>query len=66
MSVVNNHIIDYPTPTNLNYYWGLGSLAGLCLMVQIITGVCLAMHYTPQVTLAFSSIEHIMRNVNNG
>ena len=53
MSVVNNHIIDYPTPTNLNYYWGLGSLAGLCLMVQIITGVflCTVLNYIFLATL---------------
>lgn len=65
-SVLNNHLIDYPSPTNLNYFWGFGSLAGICLVVQIITGVLLAMHYTPHVSLAFYSVEHIMRDVNYG
>jgi quinol-cytochrome oxidoreductase complex cytochrome b subunit len=66
ISVINDHIVDYPTPINLSYFWGFGSLAGLCLVIQIVTGVCLAMHYTPHVDLAFNSIEHIMRDVNNG
>ena len=66
ISIVNDHLVDYPTPINLNYFWGFGSLAGICLVVQIVTGVCLAMHYSPEVSLAFNSIEHIMRDVNNG
>jgi quinol-cytochrome oxidoreductase complex cytochrome b subunit len=66
ISIVNDHIVDYPTPINISYFWGFGSLAGLCLVIQIVTGICLAMHYTPHVDLAFSSIEHIMRDVNNG
>jgi ubiquinol-cytochrome c reductase cytochrome b subunit len=66
ISIINDHIVDYPTPINLNYFWGFGSLAGMCLVIQILTGVCLAMHYTPHVDLAFNSIEHIMRDVNNG
>ena len=66
LSVLNNHLIDYPTPSNFNYFWGFGSLSGLCLGTQIITGVCLAMHYTPHVDWAFNSVEHIMRDVNNG
>lgn len=56
----------YPTPKNLNYWWNFGSLAGLVLVVQIITGIVLAMHYTPSADLAFASIEHIMRDVNYG
>lgn len=66
LSVVNNHIVDYPTPINLSYLWGFGSLAGLCLVIQIVTGIFLAMHYTAHVDLAFASVEHIMRDVNNG
>lgn len=65
-SILNNHLIDYPSPTNLNYLWGFGSLAGICLGIQIVTGVLLAMHYTPHVSLAFYSVEHIMRDVNYG
>jgi quinol-cytochrome oxidoreductase complex cytochrome b subunit len=56
----------YPTPKNLNYFWNFGSLAGICLVLQIITGVILAMHYTPHASMAFNSVEHIMRNVNGG
>jgi len=66
LSFVDSHIIDYPTPVNLNYMWSFGSTAGLCLVIQIITGIFLAMHYTPHIDLAFSSVEHIMRDVNNG
>jgi len=66
LSVVNNHLVDYPTPINQNYYFGFGSLAGLMLVVQILTGIFLAMHYTPHIDLAFNSVEHIMRDVNYG
>ena len=65
-SVVNSHLIDYPSPSNLNYMWGFGSLAGLCLMIQILTGIFLAMHYTCHIDLAFLSVEHIMRDVEAG
>jgi ubiquinol-cytochrome c reductase cytochrome b/c1 subunit len=63
---VNHHLIDYPAPRNLNYWWNFGSLAGIALVLQIATGIILAMHYTPQADLAFDSVEHIMRNVNYG
>jgi quinol-cytochrome oxidoreductase complex cytochrome b subunit len=63
---VDSHIISYPTPINLNYMWSFGATSGICLIIQIITGIFLAMHYTPHVELAFCSVEHIMRNVNNG
>lgn len=66
LSFIDSHIIDYPTPINLNYMWSFGSTAGMCLVIQIITGIFLAMHYTPHIDLAFSSVEHIMRDVNNG
>jgi quinol-cytochrome oxidoreductase complex cytochrome b subunit len=66
ISVVNNHLVDYPTPININYFYGFGSLAGLMLVIQILTGIFLAMHYTPHIDLAFNSVEHIMRDVNNG
>ena len=46
VAIVNNHIVDYPTPTNLSYHYGFGSLAGVMLVVQILTGIFLAMHYT--------------------
>lgn len=60
------HLRDYRTPKNLNYLWNLGSIAGIALVIQIITGVVLAMHYTPHVDHAFDSVEHIMRDVNYG
>ena len=66
LSILDNHIIDYPTPINITYAWSFGALAGICLVVQIVTGIFLAMHYTPHIDLAFSSVEHIMRDVNNG
>ena len=56
----------YRAPKNLNYWWNFGSLAGVCLVVQIITGIVLAMHYTPHTSMAFASVEHIMRDVNYG
>ena len=65
-STINDHLIDYPTPSNLNYMWSFGSLAGLSLLIQIATGIFLAMHYTAHVDLAFLSVEHIMRDVEGG
>ena len=65
-STLQHTLIDYPTPRNLNYWWNFGSLAGIFLVIQIITGIVLAMHYTPSVEGAFVSIEHIMRDVNYG
>src|SRR5712692_8653162 len=63
---VEHHFLDYPTPRNLNYWWNFGSLAGIMLVVMIVTGIVLAMHYTPHATLAFDSVERIMRDVNYG
>jgi len=66
LAFIDSHIINYPTPINLNYAWSFGSLAGISLLIQIITGVFLAMHYTPHVDIAFDSVEHIMRDVKYG
>ena len=66
VAFADSHIINYPTPVNLNYMWSFGSTAGICLVIQIVTGIFLAMHYTPHIEYAFSSVEHIMRDVNNG
>lgn len=63
---INDFIIDYPTPSNLSYWWNFGFIAAMCLVVQIVTGIFLAMHYTPHIDLAFISVEHIMRDVNYG
>ena len=56
----------YPVPRNLNYFWNFGVLAGVALMIQIVTGIVLAMHYVPSGAEAFNSTEHIMRDVNQG
>jgi quinol-cytochrome oxidoreductase complex cytochrome b subunit len=61
-----SHIVFYPTPITLTYAWSFGSLAGICLVIQILSGIFLAMYYTPDITMAFSSIEFIMRDVKNG
>nr|YP_009515597.1 apocytochrome b [Sirodotia delicatula]AVK39593.1 apocytochrome b [Sirodotia delicatula] len=66
ISLVNDHLIDYPTPINIHYAWNFGFLSAMCLIIQILTGIFLAMHYTPHVNLAFASVEHIMRDVNFG
>ena len=63
---INHNLRDYPTPKNLNYFWNFGSLAGITLVIMIITGILLAMQYTANTDLAFDSVERIMRDVNNG
>lgn len=65
-SIVNSYVVDSPQPSNLSYMWNFGSLLATCLGLQIVTGIILAMHYTPNVDLAFISVEHIMRDVNYG
>nr|UDH58715.1 cytochrome b [Mesoplodon mirus]UDH58728.1 cytochrome b [Mesoplodon mirus]UDH58741.1 cytochrome b [Mesoplodon mirus] len=66
MKIINNAFIDLPTPSNISSWWNFGSLLGLCLIMQILTGLFLAMHYTPDTTTAFSSVMHICRDVNYG
>jgi len=66
LALISNHIIYYPTPITLTYAWSFGALAGICLIIQMLSGIFLAMHYTPNIDLAFSSVEYIMRDVNNG
>ena len=66
VALIDSHIIHYPTPVTLTYARSFGSLAGICLVIQIISGIFLAMHYTPNIDLAFSSLEYIMRDVKNG
>jgi len=66
LKMVNSYIIDSPQPSNISYLWNFGSLLAFCLIIQIVTGVTLGMHYTPNVLEAFDSVEHIMRDVNNG
>ncbi|YP_009343954.1 cytochrome b (mitochondrion) [Diadema setosum] len=64
--ILNGALVDLPLPSNLSIWWNFGSLLGLCLIIQILTGLFLAMHYTADVTLAFSSVSHICRDVNYG
>ncbi|NND48904.1 MAG: cytochrome b/b6, partial [Rhizobiales bacterium] len=64
--LMNDSFGDFPTPRNLNYWWTFGGILTFCLVVQIVTGIVLAMHYTAHADLAFGSTEHIMRNVNYG
>lgn len=66
LAFISSHIVEYPTPINLNYFWSFGSAAGICLVIQLVTGIFLAMHYCPNIALAFESVEHIMTDVNNG
>ena len=65
-SFLNHELNEYPTPKNLNYWWNFGSLAGIVLVVMILSGIFLAMYYTPHVDHAFESVERIMRDVNHG
>nr|YP_002333166.1 cytochrome b [Takifugu stictonotus]BAG85456.1 cytochrome b [Takifugu stictonotus] len=66
LKIVNDMVIDLPTPSNISAWWNFGSLLGLCLITQIITGLFLAMHYTSDISTAFSSVAHICRDVNYG
>nr|YP_007183061.1 cytochrome b [Aotus lemurinus]Q6KF53.1 RecName: Full=Cytochrome b; AltName: Full=Complex III subunit 3; AltName: Full=Complex III subunit III; AltName: Full=Cytochrome b-c1 complex subunit 3; AltName: Full=Ubiquinol-cytochrome-c reductase complex cytochrome b subunit [Aotus nancymaae]ABA53814.1 cytochrome b [Aotus griseimembra]ACP19576.1 CYTB [Aotus lemurinus]QXI73066.1 cytochrome b [Aotus griseimembra]QXI73068.1 cytochrome b [Aotus griseimembra]QXI73078.1 cytochrome b [Aotus griseimembra] len=64
--IINESFIDLPTPPNISSWWNFGSLLGICLIIQITTGLFLAMHYTPDTSTAFSSVAHITRDVNYG
>nr|YP_010277818.1 cytochrome b [Neripteron violaceum]YP_010349222.1 cytochrome b [Neritina violacea]UHY94495.1 cytochrome b [Neripteron violaceum]UNV38202.1 cytochrome b [Neritina violacea] len=66
LKMLNNSLIDLPAPMNLSIWWNFGSLLGLCLGIQIVTGLFLAMHYTAHIDLAFASVSHITRDVNYG
>nr|YP_009532908.1 cytochrome b [Geospiza magnirostris]AYG51231.1 cytochrome b [Geospiza magnirostris] len=66
LKIINNALIDLPTPSNISTWWNFGSLLGVCLITQIITGLLLAMHYTADTNLAFSSVAHMCRDVQFG
>nr|WRK21399.1 cytochrome b [Acinopterus sp.] len=66
IKIINYSIIDLPAPINLSSWWNFGSILGLCLMIQLISGILLSMHYAPNVELAFNSVIHITRDVNYG
>nr|AGR92660.1 cytochrome b [Gobius niger] len=66
LKIANHALVDLPAPSNISAWWNFGSLLGLCLIAQILTGLFLAMHYTADITMAFSSVAHICRDVNFG
>uniref|UniRef100_Q9XKU9 Cytochrome b n=3 Tax=Sebastolobus TaxID=8109 RepID=Q9XKU9_9TELE len=66
LKIANGALVDLPAPSNISAWWNFGSLLGLCLIIQILTGLFLAMHYTSDITTAFSSVAHICRDVNYG
>jgi len=66
LTILNSYLVDSPQPSTISYLWNFGSLLGLCLVTQLITGILISMHYTGTASLAFSSVEHIMRDVNEG
>lgn len=66
LGLLNSYMVDSPQPASISYMWNFGSLLGACLVIQIVTGITLAMHYTPNIDLAFVSVEHIMRDVHYG
>jgi len=66
VAAIEHELYEYPTPRNLNYWWNFGFLAGMILVIMIVTGITLAMYYTPNATMAFDSVERIMRDVNYG
>lgn len=66
IKIINNSLIDLPTPVNIRRWWNFGSLLGACLIIQTLTGIFLAMHYTPNIEIAFNRVSHICRDVNNG
>nr|YP_009935236.1 cytochrome b [Metschnikowia hibisci]QNS23175.1 cytochrome b [Metschnikowia hibisci] len=66
LALANSYLMDSPQPSSMNYWWNLGSLLGLCLVMQMASGLFLAMHYSSNMELAFNSVEHMMRDVNAG
>nr|BAU24752.1 cytochrome b [Prionace glauca] len=66
LKIMNHALVDLPAPSNISLWWNFGSLLGLCLIIQILTGLFLAMHYTADISMAFSSVIHICRDVNYG
>lgn len=66
LKIINNALVDLPSPSNISAWWNFGSLLGMCLGLQILTGLFLAIHYCPDISLAFNRVVHICRDVNNG
>nr|ACA49832.1 cytochrome b [Phrynus sp. 1 SEM-2008] len=66
LKIINSSLIDLPSPSNISYMWNFGSMLGICLSIQILTGIFLSMHYCPDILLAFNSMSHICKDVNSG
>lgn len=66
LKIINNSLVDLPSPSSISTIWNLGSLLGLCLRIQIVTGLFLAIHYSCDITIAFERVSHINRDVNFG
>nr|YP_009306201.1 cytochrome b [Panaorus albomaculatus]AOP18558.1 cytochrome b [Panaorus albomaculatus] len=66
IKIINNSLIDLPSPSNISLWWNFGSMLGMCLMIQMMSGIFLAMHYTANIEMAFNSMIHICRDVNYG
>nr|YP_009643478.1 cytochrome b [Dysdercus evanescens]APO08921.1 cytochrome b [Dysdercus evanescens] len=66
IKIINSSLIDLPSPSNISLWWNMGSMLGVCLMIQLISGIFLAMHYTANIEMAFNSVMHICRDVNYG
>lgn len=66
LTIINSYLVDSPQPSTLSYFWNFGSLLGMCLVAQIVTGILLGMHYQGSALDAFQSVEHIMRDVGDG
>jgi len=65
LRLLNSYMVDSPQPANISYLWNFGSLLGTCLIIQILTGIFLAMHYQPNVELAFDSVEHVLHSLSS-
>jgi len=66
LKIINNSLVDLPVPSNINHFWNIGSILGLCLIIQTITGIVLAIHYSANIITAFNCLDFIIRNVNQG
>jgi ubiquinol-cytochrome c reductase cytochrome b subunit len=66
LTIINSYLVDSPQPSTISYLWNFGSLLGLCLVTQLVTGILLAMHYNGTAEFSFSAVEHIMRDVDSG
>jgi len=66
LSLINNSLIDIPSPSNINYLWNIGSLLGICLIIQILSGLFLTFHFSAHTSLSFSRVSNISRDINNG